>query len=126
MSCRIAPYPSLNVPYRSPARFLAPLALVASFIAVYVIIKPSSDSDVTRAVQSVPSQTSTSTNTSTSTTTGTSTTSGPSTTTYTIKSGDVLSAIAEEKGVSLDAILELNPDLDPQSLRTGQKIKIPR
>ncbi len=114
--------------YRSPARFLAPLALVAAFFAVFLILQSPSDSGSSEAVQSSTQTTTTRTSTTgkTSTTATTPTGAEPRTTTYTIKSGDVLSAIADTKGIALDAILELNPDLDPQALRTGQKIKIPR
>ena len=44
--------------------------------------------------------------------------------TYTIKSGDTPSGIAVKVGVPLDQILELNPDLDPQTLTPGTKIKL--
>jgi len=110
------------VTYRSPARFLAPLALVAAFIAVYTVVKPlaGSDSDEPGVTTSQASSTA-----------GTTTTSKKPTTksgrrTYTVKSGDVLSAIAQDTGVSLERLVELNPDLDPQTLRAGQKIKLTR
>ena len=40
--------------------------------------------------------------------------------TYTVRAGDTLGAIAEETGVTVDELLELNPDVDPQSLTVGQ------
>lgn len=43
---------------------------------------------------------------------------------YTIESGDNLGSIAAEFGLDVDEILELNPDLDPQALTTGEKIKL--
>ena len=43
---------------------------------------------------------------------------------YTIKPGDTPSSIAEKTGVPLADILRLNPDLDPQALSPGQKIKL--
>jgi LysM repeat protein len=45
-------------------------------------------------------------------------------TTYTIKANDTLSGIAEKTGVSVERLQELNPDLDPQGLVAGQKIKL--
>lgn len=45
--------------------------------------------------------------------------------TYSIQAGDTLGRIATLKGVSLDALLEANPDADPRRLRIGQEIKIP-
>ena len=38
---------------------------------------------------------------------------------YTVKPGDTPSAIAEKTGVPLEQILQLNPDLDPQTLAPG-------
>ena len=43
---------------------------------------------------------------------------------YTVKSGDTLSAIAKRHGKSLSAIQKLNPGLDPNKLRIGQKIRV--
>ena len=44
--------------------------------------------------------------------------------TYTIKANDTLSAIAEANGTTVERLLELNPELDPQGLVAGQKIKL--
>jgi LysM repeat protein len=44
--------------------------------------------------------------------------------TYTVKVGDTLGSIAETTGVPVEKLLELNPDLDPQALVSGQKIKL--
>lgn len=38
--------------------------------------------------------------------------------------GDSLTSISEETGVDLDVLLELNPDVDPQRLGTGQRIAL--
>jgi LysM repeat protein len=43
---------------------------------------------------------------------------------YTVKAGDTPSSIAEKTGVPLEEILRLNPDLDPQTLSPGQRIKL--
>ena len=47
---------------------------------------------------------------------------GPAT--YTVRPGDTLGSIAEDTGVSLDRLQELNPQLDPQTIRTGQRINL--
>jgi membrane-bound lytic murein transglycosylase D len=44
---------------------------------------------------------------------------------YTIRSGDTLSALARHYGVSADLIRETNPGLRPQYLRIGEVIRIP-
>ena len=43
---------------------------------------------------------------------------------YTVQAGDTLGSIAEDAGVSLDRLQELNPQLDPQTIRTGQRIRL--
>jgi len=43
---------------------------------------------------------------------------------YTVKTGDTPSSIADKTGVPLEQILQLNPDLDPQSLSPGDRIKL--
>ena len=44
--------------------------------------------------------------------------------TYTIKANDTLSGIAEQHGTTVEHLLELNPELDPQGLVAGQQIKL--
>ena len=43
---------------------------------------------------------------------------------YTVRAGDTLGAIAEDTGVSVDELQRLNPDLDPQALGAGEKLKL--
>ena len=45
--------------------------------------------------------------------------------TYTIKSGDTLSQIAQKFNVSLNALTAANPNVNPNSMSIGQTIKIP-
>jgi LysM repeat protein len=100
---------------RSPARFLAPLALVAFCFALYMVVQASqtnSDGEGTpnRATGAQP--------------TATATPERRGRRRYTVKEGDTPSSIAEETGVPLEDILRLNPDLDPQTLRPGQRIRL--
>ena len=44
--------------------------------------------------------------------------------TYTVKTGDNLATIAAKTGVDVEKLQELNPQLDPQALVSGQKIKL--
>lgn len=48
----------------------------------------------------------------------------PKAETYTIQTGDTLTAIAQETGVSVSKILELNPTVDPQILIAGETLKL--
>jgi LysM repeat protein len=43
---------------------------------------------------------------------------------YTVKSGDTLTAIAHKTGVPVAEILALNPEVDPQILIAGQTLKL--
>ncbi|HKH16945.1 MAG TPA: LysM domain-containing protein [Solirubrobacteraceae bacterium] len=103
---------------RSPARFLAPLALAAFALALFAVISSTTTDDAGE--------------------TGAQGTAAPAEATptpkaerkrrrrktYTIKAGDTPSGIAVKVGVPLDQILELNPDLDPQTMTPGTKIKL--
>jgi LysM repeat protein len=44
---------------------------------------------------------------------------------YVIASGDLLSTIAKKNGVSLKALEDANPGLDPKKLQIGKKLQIP-
>ncbi len=44
--------------------------------------------------------------------------------TYVIKSGDTLTAIAHSTGVGVAKIERLNPEVDPQILIAGEKLKL--
>ena len=43
---------------------------------------------------------------------------------YVVKEGDSLTAIAVTTGVQIETIERLNPDVDPQALIPGQKLKL--
>ena len=116
-----APLSSPSMGHRSPARFLAPLALVAVGIALFMVVtSPSTEPETTapnRATETQP--------------TGTPDGDGDGERRerkgprrYTVEPGDTPSSIAEETGVPLEEILRLNPDLDPQTLSPGQRIKL--
>jgi LysM repeat protein len=104
---------------RSPARFLAPLALVAFALALFVVVSNTTKDDAgTPGARDAgqPAQT-------TSTPTGDKKRRRQPRS-YTVKSGDTPSGIAEKVNVPLNTILQLNPDLDPQTLTPGTKIKL--
>ena len=43
---------------------------------------------------------------------------------YIVQPGDSLSLIAEKTGVSLERLQQLNPDIDPQLLPSGVKLRL--
>jgi LysM repeat protein len=105
--------------YRSPARLLAPLALVAVTVAVVLIVAASGGGDDGGGGDASANRSD-----GTSQTPSTTTTPTPPRRTYTVKTGDTLGAIAEKTGVSVERLQELNPELDPQALLSGQKINL--
>jgi len=102
---------------RSAARLLAPLALLLAVAAVLVVVQASNESDGSK--DDTASKTSTQQGTTT-------TPQKPRRVrpTYTVKLNDTLGLISEKTGVSVERIEALNPDLDPQNLIVGQKIKL--
>jgi hypothetical protein len=97
------------------ARFLAVLAVVAAAIAVFAVIAGSLDSsedDGRSGKRSGQEQQQTQTQTQTSQET------------YVVQPGDSLGAIAEETGVSVERLEELNPQVDPQALQAGATLKL--
>ena len=105
---------------RSPARFLAPLALVAVVVALLMVL--SSSRDESGGGNNSPNQTSGSTPTPAPKGKSKRERKGPRR--YTVKAGDTPSSIADKTGVPLEQILRLNPDLDPQTLAPGQRITL--
>jgi LysM repeat protein len=117
---RPAAYAAARMRRRSPARWLAPLALVTAAVAVYAVVQHETSS--TKGDGSA-------TNT-TATGAGTTTTAKKQSTkkkrSYTVKAGDVLSAIAAKNGTTVQELQRLNPTVDAAALHPGQKLKLPR
>jgi LysM repeat protein len=105
---------------RSPARFLAPLALLAVIGALYLIVKPQSAGDsgsATPAATTQPAKKQTASKKSAAKKHKT-----PKS--YTVQPGDTPSGIADKAGISLAELEALNPSLDPQALAPGEKLKL--
>jgi LysM repeat protein len=103
------------------ARLLAPLALIAVAVAVAAMVLGSGvvgddNSDKSADTSDLPAAT------DRTTTSGRKAKRGRAT--YTIKANDTLSGIAAEHGTTVERLQELNPELDPQGLVAGQKIKL--
>lgn len=43
---------------------------------------------------------------------------------YEVEEGDNLTIISQKTGISVRTLQKLNPDLDPQALQLGQKLKL--
>jgi LysM repeat protein len=110
---------------KSPARFLAPLALIAVLVAFMAIVTSSgggggattNDSATTTSAQTRTTKTKTTSSKKKSA-------SDTKSKTYTVQVGDTLGGIAAKTGVPLSRIEELNPDVDPHAMTTGQEIRL--
>ena len=112
---------------RSPLRFLAPVALVAFGIALLMVVSSSGggDSDSTPSASEREKDRDLGTDSrKRRSNRRASANGGLPTRTYTVKSGDTLGSISEKTGIPVDTLQELNPELDPQQLVSGQKIKL--
>jgi LysM repeat protein len=103
----------------TPARLLAPIALVATAVALFGIVSSGGSGAESGGAGPSPGQTQQKATPTPAKKKATTTRK-----TYTVKPGDTPSAIAEQAGIPLDQLLELNPDLDPQSLNPGDKLRI--
>ncbi len=102
----------------APARALAVIALIAGFVVVLIVLSAAlgggdSEGDGGRDRGSSQGQV------------------GPQSSpakktpkVYVIQNGDTLTAIARQTGVSVTRIQRLNPDVDPLSLISGEKLKL--
>ena len=105
-------------PSRSPVRLLAPIALVLSFMAFsFVILGSRGDDDEAPTGD-------TATQPKSDTQARTAPKPKPTPATYTVKTGDNLGSIAEKTKIPIEDLQELNPELDPRALVSGQKIKL--
>ncbi len=94
------------------ARVLALLALAGTVVVLYLVISGSLAADDESGDDGARTE-------------RTQDKSGPETPEeYVVQDGDSISGIAVEYGISVERIERLNPDLDPQTLATGQVIKL--
>jgi len=100
---------------QTQVRLLAPAALVVFFIAFVVVVATSGGGDepVGRTGAAAP----------------TATVRKPAPRprrTYVVRVGDNLQRISDRFGIPVDDLRRLNPDLDPQALGVGQRIRLRR
>ena len=115
---------------RELTRFGAPLAFLLGVTVAVLLIKAGLDSSdskptavsttrvaaTTRAAPTTPKLVLTGTTTATTTT--------PGAQYYEIQSGDTLGAIAAKYDTTVDQLLTLNPDVDPNALHPGDRIRV--
>jgi nucleoid-associated protein YgaU len=108
---------------RSPARFLAPVALLAFCVALYLVVSGPTGHSADRGAQGSEARPAGERQAG-ERTRRTRTSRG--TRRYTVRPGDTLSTIAERFGVTTAEIEDLNPALDPQLLSPGQRLRVRR
>ncbi len=86
--------------------------MVVAATAVYLIVQSGMGDDPS---SDAPART---------TTTAISKPRGAARATYVVRAGDTLSAISDRTGISLADLQELNPSIDANALRAGQKLKL--
>jgi LysM repeat protein len=92
---------------------MAPVAVLVAATAVYLVVQTGLRGE------------SSGTPTTTATTAANKTTASKKRpATYVVRSGDTLSLISHRTGISLEHLQEYNPSIDPNSLRTGQTLKL--
>ena len=104
----------------TPARILAPVALVAAAIALFTVVSSGADSSEHTAAPSATAAPAAKPGRKAAKPSAT-----PSGGTYTVKPGDTPSGIAEKEDVDVDDLLEANPDADPDALVVGDELKLP-
>jgi len=98
------------------ARFLALAALIGAGVVVFVVVGSETAGDEAAVERKATGNNSGGQ--------GSNQNQEPKKTAYVVQEGDTLTAIASENGVAVDRIEALNPDIDPQALIPGQKLKL--
>jgi LysM repeat protein len=100
---------------RSRARYLAPIALVATITATYVVVHGSLNSahSATHSRGVLPHP-------------GARPKPPPVPRVYVVQAGDSLSSISAKTGISVADLESLNPGIDPNALQTGQRLILHR
>jgi LysM repeat protein len=108
---------------RSSARILAPTALVVFGIAVLVILGSAGGSDE-KSSQSGPTKAEQRDLKVKKRRARERAAHRATQRVYVVKAGDTLGGIAGKTGVSVERLQELNPNVDPQALTSGQRLKL--
>ena len=114
---------------RELTRYGAPAAFLAAATIAVLLIKAglSGGSGATTTVGALPTGTTTRATQTRGSTTTITTPTAPTTAApryYTIQSGDTLGSVALREHTTVDDLLRLNPGVNPQGLRVGQRIRV--
>ena len=99
------------------ARLAAPLAFLAAAIVLILLVQSGLSADDTETGTTATPATTTQTQ-------GGTTTVATQRKRYRVQRGDTLESIAAKFGTTVEALIELNPDIDPLALSPGQRIRV--
>lgn len=102
---------------RSPARFLAPIALAAVIAGTYLVVHDGLSKKKHAPVLSQPQG---------NRRVNRSHRKYARVKFYVVKAGDNLTSIANTTGISISTLESLNPKIDPNALQTGQRLRLRR
>ena len=94
----------------SPVRYLAPIALAVTLVAVIVVLASSVGGDSENGGREARPTTTTQQR--------------PARRTYVVRRGDTLVSIGERFDLTQERLLALNPDVDVQALQPGTRLKL--
>jgi hypothetical protein len=116
----------MDTGHRSPARLLAPIALVVFGIALTVTLVSAGEKDRSKSASeaSREERRDLKTKRERRERRREERRERSSRSTYVVQTGDTLGGISDQTGVSVEKLQELNPTLDPQALVSGQRIKL--
>jgi LysM repeat protein len=108
------------------ARVGAPAAFLLAFTIFVLIVRSGMQDDEAATTTTAPTQATTRAAPPTTTQAPATTTAATTTAEeiYVIQSGDTLETVAAEYGTTVDALVELNPGIDPRTLTIGQEIRV--
>lgn len=95
----------MSVDRRTAARIAAPVAFLLAITIAVLVVRSGLQGDEPAARPSAAQQRS-------------------GATTVVVRAGDTLDGIARTTGTSVEAILRLNPGIDPEALRVGQRVRV--
>ena len=95
----------MSVDRRTAARIAAPVAFLLAITIAVLVVRSGLQDDAPAARPSAAQP-------------------RPGATNVVVRAGDTLDGIARRTGTSLEAILRLNPGIDPEALRVGQRVRV--
>ena len=111
-----------------PQRYVLPALLAVLFLGAFLILVTSGGSDEPAGAVDRPARSTSTTKKTPAATPATQRTASPTPNAgkrfIEVKAGDTPTSIAEAAGITADRLLELNPSVDPGSLKPGQTLKL--